>query len=452
MPAQPLLQDSVVIVGSGISGLCLARALARRGVKSAVLEKRSRDAAIGGGASIGVFPNGAKCLDELGLLDEVLKFADPLQTASLWSDGVLLRRRLFPQIVTRRLGYPILFLRRRILLDILYKDIPEGLVDFFYEKNAKSIKQTPDGVSVLCGDGTVLRGSLAVGADAVHSVIQSHIRYQAPSHSLRSFSAPKSCTEFSCLFGISKSTDKMTKDTLHQSYNQGFAVTAISSLKETYWCVYLHELPSERRFGGDGSGSIEAFLQPILHKRFACNITLSELLDTASVCHLFPLEERLCEKWYLGRLVSIGDAVHKMVPSLGQGGNMAMEDAMSLARSLQELFRFTSHPDSDDIERCLMAWQTERFDRVKKAWFTSHRLIRLETFASTNYYVLARFILPFLDNYIANLLCTLFREEDDSKRPESRVLNAYLPQVFAPACWMLLLLLALGAYSYSGVE
>jgi len=42
------------------------------------------------------------------------------------------------------------------------------------------------------------------------------------------------------------------------------------------------------------------------------------------------------EDWVRGRVILIGDAAHAMTPELGQGGTMAIEDAVSLARNLRE--------------------------------------------------------------------------------------------------------------------
>jgi 2-polyprenyl-6-methoxyphenol hydroxylase-like FAD-dependent oxidoreductase len=40
------------------------------------------------------------------------------------------------------------------------------------------------------------------------------------------------------------------------------------------------------------------------------------------------------EEWHRGRVVLIGDAAHASSPMMGQGGCMAMEDALVLAESL----------------------------------------------------------------------------------------------------------------------
>lgn len=56
----------VVIAGAGIAGLTLANMLEKMGLDYVVLEKHSA-VAPAVGASIGLFPNGLRVLDQLGL-------------------------------------------------------------------------------------------------------------------------------------------------------------------------------------------------------------------------------------------------------------------------------------------------------------------------------------------------------------------------------------------------
>lgn len=73
-----------------------------------------------------------------------------------------------------RFGYPIAFLERRRLLEVLYDALPDKsrvLVD----RNVSSIEQDDDGVRVRTTDGHVYEGDLVVGADGVHSRTRSEI-------------------------------------------------------------------------------------------------------------------------------------------------------------------------------------------------------------------------------------------------------------------------------------
>lgn len=59
-------------------------------------------------------------------------------------------------------------------------------------------------------------------------------------------------------------------------------------------------------------------------------VTVGELMEKTSSVGFFPLEEASHEVWTYGRVVCVGDAIHKMTPNMGQGGNQAIESAAVL--------------------------------------------------------------------------------------------------------------------------
>jgi len=62
------------------------------------------------------------------------------------------------------------------------------------------------------------------------------------------------------------------------------------------------------------------------------------------------------EKLYTGRVVLVGDAAHASSPMMGQGGNMAMEDACVLAEELRV---------AATVERALASYANRRKARVE---------------------------------------------------------------------------------------
>jgi FAD dependent monooxygenase len=70
-------QFKVIIVGSSITGLTLAHSLQRIGVEFVILEKRG-SVTPQEGASVGILPNGARVLDQLGLYHEIEQVTAPL--------------------------------------------------------------------------------------------------------------------------------------------------------------------------------------------------------------------------------------------------------------------------------------------------------------------------------------------------------------------------------------
>ena len=67
----------VIIAGGGIAGLTLANALEKAGIDYTLLEARD-DIAPKVGASIGIFQNGGRILDQLGCFETIERETVPL--------------------------------------------------------------------------------------------------------------------------------------------------------------------------------------------------------------------------------------------------------------------------------------------------------------------------------------------------------------------------------------
>jgi hypothetical protein len=91
----------IIIVGGSIAGLTLAHCLDRAGIDHIVLEK-ANDIAPQVGTSIGVSPNGARILDQLGVYEEIEKCIEPLNVATVsYPDGFHFSSR-YPKIIGER--------------------------------------------------------------------------------------------------------------------------------------------------------------------------------------------------------------------------------------------------------------------------------------------------------------------------------------------------------------
>jgi salicylate hydroxylase len=70
-------------------------------------------------------------------------------------------------------------------------------------------------------------------------------------------------------------------------------------------------------------------------------------------------------QWTTGRVTLLGDAAHPTMPTLAQGGNMAIEDGYVLARSLAR--------HGDDVEAALRAYVAERQPRTARVTLQSRQ-------------------------------------------------------------------------------
>jgi 2-polyprenyl-6-methoxyphenol hydroxylase-like FAD-dependent oxidoreductase len=66
--------------------------------------------------------------------------------------------------------------RRQMLLDLLYRRLPDRETRILTEKKVVSIETHAQGVRVRCDDGSIEGGSIAIGCDGVHSRVRGIMR------------------------------------------------------------------------------------------------------------------------------------------------------------------------------------------------------------------------------------------------------------------------------------
>ena len=92
----------VIVVGAGIAGLTLSNTLQRAGIDHIVLEKH-RHVVHPSGASIGIWPNGSRLLDQLGCLESIKKTCSEMKISyNRSADGkAFITSKLFDEIIKR---------------------------------------------------------------------------------------------------------------------------------------------------------------------------------------------------------------------------------------------------------------------------------------------------------------------------------------------------------------
>jgi FAD dependent monooxygenase len=100
----------VIIVGGSVAGLTLAHCLAKANIDHIVLEKRA-EISPQEGAFIGIWPNGARIFDQLGLYDDLESFTPPVHRMNVrFPDGFTFSSFL-PRTIQERCGRLLNLLR-----------------------------------------------------------------------------------------------------------------------------------------------------------------------------------------------------------------------------------------------------------------------------------------------------------------------------------------------------
>lgn len=161
-----LIGQSVTVVGAGVAGLAVARALAMRGAAVTVLEQADAIREVGAGLQIS--PNGAAVLRALGLqgaLDAVSLRAEAVQLVDGPTGDPVTRldlARLRPDQ-----GYH--FLHRADLIDLLLKGAVEVGVTLRLLSRIRQVDLSGPAPSVVLETGERIETPLLIGADGLHS-------------------------------------------------------------------------------------------------------------------------------------------------------------------------------------------------------------------------------------------------------------------------------------------
>ncbi|KAB8261873.1 hypothetical protein BDV32DRAFT_157866 [Aspergillus pseudonomiae] len=400
----------VVIVGGSVAGLTLAHCLEQAGINHVVLEK-SPDLSPQAGASIGIIPNGARILDQLGLFDAVEKMTHPLSMATITYPGGFSFCINYPKIVNERFGYPIAFLDRQKFLEILHTSYPEQS-NIHTNCRVTHIRRLDSHIEVVTSSGQEYIGDLVVGADGVHSVIRSEMWKLADALepgrvSKRERRSMK--VEYACVFGISSPVPGLDAgDQVNAFHHRLTIITIQGKCGRVFWFVIkrlddTYTYPDTVRFS---STDAVRTCEKVAHFSLTNGATFGQVWENREVMSMTALEENIFSTWHADRIVCIGDSMHKqMTPNIGQGANTAIEDAAVLTNLLYDRlsrngYKKLSRPA---LEQLLREFQSERFSRVNKIYKDSRFLVRLHARDGIVKSLFARYIVPHMRALPADL-------------------------------------------------
>ena len=334
----------IAIIGAGMGGLTTGIALKKFGHRVTIYEQAEQILPVG--AAISLWSNGVKCLNYLGLTEQVAKLGGQMNDLA-YIDGlngeVMTQFSLAPLIeeVGQR-PYPV---SRAELQNMLMDAF--GRQDIQLGKRMVSIEDKGQHVEIGFQDGSTVSAALLIGADGTHSMTRQYVLGKQVERRYAGY------VNWNGLVEISEDLAPAQQWTTF--VGEGKRASLMPVAEQRFYFFFDVPLPA-------GLENQRLEYKPLLKQYFSgwCP-QVQRLIDSIDEQKTNRVEIHDIEpftQFYKGRVVILGDAAHSTTPDIGQGGCQAMEDAVYLARALQI--------NTLGLEDALIRYQNKRNERANE--------------------------------------------------------------------------------------
>lgn len=327
-----------VVIGAGIGGLAVARALALRGADVTLLEQAAEITEVGAGLQIS--PNGMAVLRGLGLDTDVV-------AASVQAQAVCLKDHHDALVVRLDLGRlpdpSYHFVHRADLIALLADGARDAGVKIRLLQKVTEVEGGTHPVLHLA-NGAQMTADLVVGADGLHSVLRPVLNGQ---------DAPFFTGQVAWRAIVPNTEGRGPEAWVHMgpgrhlvSYplRDGAAINIVAVQERKAWADegwnHSDDPANLRHAFADFGAPVRAMLERVTAPR---------------LWGLF--RHPVAKTWQRGHLALLGDAAHPTLPFLAQGASMALEDAWVLADALA---------GTDTVAAALADYQSRREKRARR--------------------------------------------------------------------------------------
>lgn len=347
----------ILIIGAGLAGLSLARALLAHGIRADIVERRHDWKSPGFGLFLP--GNASRAFGRLGLMPEMTEQAVPIRRQDFYDRRGRHLRSIDAEAFWADCG-PCLGMPRSVMHAILRNSVAD--LPIRTGRGITGLRQVSAGCRVTFDDQSAETYDLVVGADGLHSTVRR----------LAIDPAPPTYTGNGCwrffadnLYGLDAWTVMVAK---------GRTLLAEPVDRSTLY-VYVEITqpagdPRERATSAGLRALFADFAEPI-------GPMLGQIQPTTPLyfSRIETVQPRTCVN---GRVALIGDAAHATSPSMAQGAGMACEDALVLADAIVSC---------GDLDTALGHYATRRAPRtdwVRRQSQTRDGLRRLPAGISTS--------------------------------------------------------------------
>ena len=314
----------ITVLGAGIAGLSVARALALRGADVTVLEQAEAIREVGAGLQIS--PNGAAILRALGLgaaLDRVGGRAAAVELRDGRHGNLVLRMDLSKAHAQK--GYH--FVHRADLIDLLAEGARAAGVQIRFLQRITEVDLSGPRPRLVTAQGAEMTPEIVIGADGLHSTLRAALNGVIAPFFTRQVAWRATIPCAAGAPAIAEVHMGAGKHLVSYPLRGGTLRNIVAIEERIRWAEEgwnLKDDPMSLRVAfSDFNPRVKDWLAQV---------------DETWLWGLFrhPVARVWGQALPQGAVAILGDAAHPTLPFLAQGANMALEDAYMLARALDE--------------------------------------------------------------------------------------------------------------------
>ncbi|SRR6266481_9366845 len=303
---------SIAIIGGGIGGAAAAVALRQAGIDATVYERSRLMRETGAGMML--WPNATRVLRDLGLLEDVLARSGPSTNFLVRDSG----GKILMNIALGKFDVPAICVRRADLLAVLLAALEPEQVHLGYE--FQQLVQTTEKVRIHFANGEVKEHDAVIGADGIRSRVRQTL-FGASDPIYRGYIVWRGVARYDG-GAIGRGTNSET-----WGIGKRFGILDIGQDKFTWYATL--NVPSDHQDASCGRK------REIRHAFDGWHDPIADLIEATAddaILKNGAYDNVPLRRWGNGLVTLLGDAAHPCTPNLGQGGCMALEDALVLAK------------------------------------------------------------------------------------------------------------------------
>lgn len=345
------LVRKVAIAGAGIGGLCAAVSLLQRGIDVEVYEQADSLRELGAGLLISM--NAMRVLEALGLESAARSIDLPAvdRVVRLWNTGTT--KSVYQTQTETQRNHTVCMIHRAELQRILAEAAQRIKPDVIrFGARVLGARSGAADAELLLEGGESAHADAVVGADGVHSMVRTSLYGQSAGRYTGSV-AWRGLVPIERLAPVHRRPIATTwiGPQAHitcypMRFGSGHLVSFSAQVERARW----------ERESWSEVGTVSEALQDFI----GWHPEVQEMIRGAETLYKWGLFVRdPLPHWSVGRVTLLGDACHSMVPYLGQGVVMAMEDAFVLARCLSGT--------APGPQEALQQYEKARYERGNRA-------------------------------------------------------------------------------------